>query len=413
MKDGREDGRKNAEKILRGAQAARLRFLFAALFTAALFCFLCGLASALFFRNVGGRVAAAALFCLFAGLSGWAGYFLCIYAAIRKNADSYAFAVTESASFECFGPFLAMDYDLRIYSENGKYFAEVEIDGQTTWIHVLAQVYGNEEGIDLMYLEGVEEAPFPHIEMEPGTVLLSLREEDGLIYTYWGAITAYIYDSNQRSGKVYFTKMEEAEIDPSDGKALSVMGASLEIPCWRLEELRMNDSGLLSRWSQDEVDTVLNALEGYWMADEYAGFVLPEFYFTHLAETDGLSDEKRMQVYEEKIDEAKNHIPEWHFSIRQNNTGENTVKNCVYIDGQEEQEIDLFLCMSREEDSYPEYVDRTAVSGEVDIVYPVLYMEFRVPEDGVEKQVNLIITADNRLYLLFEGAFYTVKELYG
>lgn len=311
------------------------------------------------------------------------------------------------------GPFLAMDYDLRIYSENGKYFAEVEIDGQTTWIHVLAQVYGNEEGIDLMYLEGVEEAPFPHIEMEPGTVLLSLREEDGLIYTYWGAITAYIYDSNQRSGKVYFTKMEEAEIDPSDGKALSVMGASLEIPCWRLEELRMNDSGLLSRWSQDEVDTVLNALEGYWMADEYAGFVLPEFYFTHLAETDGLSDEKRMQVYEEKIDEAKNHIPEWHFSIRQNNTGENTVKNCVYIDGQEEQEIDLFLCMSREEDSYPEYVDRTAVSGEVDIVYPVLYMEFRVPEDGVEKQVNLIITADNRLYLLIEGAFYTVKEIYG
>lgn len=109
MKDGREDGRKNAEKILRGAQAARLRFLFAALFTAALFCFLCGLASALLFRNVGGRVAAAALFCLFAGLSGWAGYFLCIYAAIRKNADGYALAVTESASFECFGPFLAMD----------------------------------------------------------------------------------------------------------------------------------------------------------------------------------------------------------------------------------------------------------------------------------------------------------------
>ena len=89
------------------------------------------------------------------------------------------------------------------------------------------------------------------------------------------------------------------------------------------------------------------------------------------------------------------------------------MNNCVYIDGQEEQEIDLFLCMSREEDSYPEYVDRTAVSGEVDIVYPVLYMEFRVPEDGVEKQVNLIITADNRLYLLFEGAFYTVKEIYG
>ena len=105
MKDGREDGRKSAEKILRGAQGGAAQISLCRALYGGSFLLSLRAASALFFRNVGGRVAAAALFCLFAGLSGWAGYFLCIYAAIRKNADSYAFAVTESASFECFGPF--------------------------------------------------------------------------------------------------------------------------------------------------------------------------------------------------------------------------------------------------------------------------------------------------------------------
>lgn len=100
------DGR---EKIFRGATAARLKFLIAAFCLAAAACFAIFLLLAFLVQNAAGRVAATAFFLAFAALSGEGIFFLKIWLSIRREADRYAFATTESACFESFGPFLGLN----------------------------------------------------------------------------------------------------------------------------------------------------------------------------------------------------------------------------------------------------------------------------------------------------------------
>ena len=106
------------------------------------------------------------------------------------------------------GLYMFMEYNLNVYQENdGAYYADLMIDGQTTAIYLQAKVYGDEEWISLVYNKELEGNMFHRDKNEENSVLFSMRKEGDVIYTYWGDITAQLYDSNQISGKVYWEKI--------------------------------------------------------------------------------------------------------------------------------------------------------------------------------------------------------------
>lgn len=97
------------KKISRGATAARLRFLSALLAVCSAALFSAFVPSAIFLRGLAGRAFAAACFLGGTGLLAWCLFFVVMLVSMMKRAGRYAFAVTESAQYECFGPFLAMN----------------------------------------------------------------------------------------------------------------------------------------------------------------------------------------------------------------------------------------------------------------------------------------------------------------
>lgn len=98
---------------------------------------------------------------------------------------------------------MVMDYNISIYNKEGMYYADIEIVGQTTWIHVQSTVYGDAEWISLIYYQDLPNNKTSNIE--DNTVLISFRNNDVDIYTYWGEIVPMLI-GNEESGKAYFSK---------------------------------------------------------------------------------------------------------------------------------------------------------------------------------------------------------------
>lgn len=97
-----------AQKIKQSATARRLKFLIV-FFVAVGLVFIaaaipCAIVGGAFFGILSVLFSAVSLFCLFLWLR-----FLTILRKIEKEAGRYAFSVTKTASFECFGPFLALN----------------------------------------------------------------------------------------------------------------------------------------------------------------------------------------------------------------------------------------------------------------------------------------------------------------
>lgn len=99
---------------------------------------------------------------------------------------------------------MVMDYNIKIYNEGGIYYADLEIVGQTTWIHVKANVYGDAEWISLVnYQELPDNMTF---NAKSNVVMISFRKKNENIYTYWGEIEPMLIE-NAESGKNYFVKI--------------------------------------------------------------------------------------------------------------------------------------------------------------------------------------------------------------
>lgn len=105
----RDRGAGGREKILGSATMSRLRYLVGAGICGAVV----SAALAALFGFLWENLLSVALCAVFALLGGafllGAALAAAMYLKIRKQADRYAFTVAKSASFECFGPFLAMN----------------------------------------------------------------------------------------------------------------------------------------------------------------------------------------------------------------------------------------------------------------------------------------------------------------
>jgi len=124
-------------------------------------------------------------------------------------AGKYSFFETCLASNQVV--YMVMGYDIEIYQDGqGKYCADIIIHGHLTSIAVRAKVFGDEDEISFIFEEYLPDHYDLWTYSEDSPLLSFRREKDtGLIYTYWGQISAILLTYNEESGKIYFEKVEE------------------------------------------------------------------------------------------------------------------------------------------------------------------------------------------------------------
>lgn len=99
---------------------------------------------------------------------------------------------------------MIMDYNISIYEEKQKYYADIVVIGQTTNTAIKAEVEGDEKEISLVFQSYLPEHVIG-VNAEQGDVLLRLRQENSDLYTYWEKLTPMLY-KNEVSGNIYFTR---------------------------------------------------------------------------------------------------------------------------------------------------------------------------------------------------------------
>ena len=205
---------------------------------------------------------------------------------------------------------------------------------------------------------------------------------------------------------------------------------------------RMNDdvyrTGFLdNRWSLNEIDAILSALRGSWQVDDYVGFVAAPIYNGYLFDhNDSRIEDIRDELfksYDEKVNDAKNNIPKLYFSIKERivysytneRSNEGTQNNYIYVYGLDASPISIILSQDRSGEAYPVFSDQTTISADFIVEYPVLYIKFFIKnyKDNEDNEIlkyesraasyqpaTLVISSDNKFYILIDGAFYSLKE---
>lgn len=127
--------------------------------------------------------------------------------ALATWVGEYEFEESTSGS-----PPMEMNYEIEIYEEEGRYYAEIEIMGQTTMASAKAEVDGDENEIRLLFREYLPN----HIiglKCDKGDVVLRFVRQGKELYTYWGKKQPLLYE-NKESGRIYFVK--KADDDPEE-----------------------------------------------------------------------------------------------------------------------------------------------------------------------------------------------------
>ncbi|MBD5540465.1 MAG: hypothetical protein HDR00_04615 [Lachnospiraceae bacterium] len=109
-------------------------------------------------------------------------------------------------------PPMVMEYEIEIYEEEGRYFAEIEQMGQTTAVSAKAEISGNEDEICLLFREYLPDHVIG-LNCEKGDIVLKFAKENGELHTYWGEMGPMLYE-HEESGRIYFVK--EADHIPEE-----------------------------------------------------------------------------------------------------------------------------------------------------------------------------------------------------
>lgn len=102
-----------------------------------------------------------------------------------------------------------MFYSISIFKENNKYLANISVDGFQTMKRIQAEVAGDEDSIELIFLKYLPDNIMERYQK--GDVLLSFKREDSIIYTYWNKMGPMLLDN--KSPGAYFSKVTDREED--------------------------------------------------------------------------------------------------------------------------------------------------------------------------------------------------------
>lgn len=183
-------------------------------------------------------------------------------------------------------------YDIEIYKENDRYYADIEVNGHMVGINLRAKLYGNDEWVSLVIDEYYPEHIVGYSGME-NSVFLSMERRGEDIYTYWGIMTPLIEDQHMTPG-IYLEKEtgeetgqtenteETDELDEWVGEyAFSEETASGDIECFYHLDIYEKDGcyyGDLVITGNGMDVCVKTQLHG---DAQWAGFVLEEYYPEH------------------------------------------------------------------------------------------------------------------------------------
>lgn len=127
--------------------------------------------------------------------------------ALATWVGEYEFEESTSGS-----PSMGMEYEIEIYEEEGRYFAEIEKIGQTTMASAKAEVDGDENEISLFFREYLPDHVIG-LKCDKGDMILRFVRQNEKLYTYWGKMQPLLYE-NEESGRAYFVK--EVDNDPEE-----------------------------------------------------------------------------------------------------------------------------------------------------------------------------------------------------
>lgn len=173
-----------------------------------------------------------------------------------------------------------------------------------------------------------------------------------------------------------------------------------------------------NRWNLNEIDDILNSIKGDWKIDKYIGFVDSSIYYPDLFDyRDNLEESKKntlIKNYKKKVKSAQNSIPNVYFSVNKHN-GEDVISNYINVNGNYLSPISIILSLDRLNDDYPVFVDQTTISNDFYVEYPVIYIKFFIKYNEakeIEKYepATLVLSSDNKFYILIDGAFYSVID---
>lgn len=213
-------------------------------------------------------------------------------------------------------------------------------------------------------------------------------------------------------------KETESGID-KDSISVSIFGEETLL----IDKSRFNDDmygtgQLNNRWRLNEIDVILNSIQGEWKTEEYIGFVDSSIYYTDLFDrSDNIEEDVRnslIEEYNKKVESAKKNIPNISFSVKRHNT-QDTNSNYIIVNGNYLSPISIILSMDRIDDNYPVFVDQTTLSMDFAVEYPVIYIKFFIKymEDDLDvryEPATLVLSKDNKIYILVDGAFYSMVK---
>ena len=137
----------------------------------------------------------------------------------KDNLDTWlgTYTFDEVSGGENDEPFMFMDYDVNIYKEDGRYYADVVINGQFTGVNVKTNVYGSTEWVSFVLKEYNPDHVVGLSNCE-NDVLFSMRKCENNIYTYWG-IQEPLLPQNRPSGCIYFEQTESNNTESMENSA--------------------------------------------------------------------------------------------------------------------------------------------------------------------------------------------------
>ncbi len=177
---------------------------------------------------------------------------------------------------------------------------------------------------------------------------------------------------------------------------------------------RLRDTGRINnRWSLEETDAMIAPLQGTWTTDEYMGYILS--YNLRKFDPGAYMDEdlrkEFFEEYEREVREAESTVPDIRIEIEPLEEYENEYTISV---NNYESPFSIILSTSRINDDYPIYEDTTTLSESFYMEYPVVYIKFfarfKDGETDTYKPATVIVSADNQVMILMDGAFYSLER---
>lgn len=202
-----------------------------------------------------------------------------------------------------------------------------------------------------------------------------------------------------------------------DMTVISVLGKEeLAIETERIYGVESELGYLDNRFTPEEIDIILNAIEGTWIVDEYVGFV--PYENSIWAEEEGTEEEKQKK-YDDDRERAKRNLPDFSFQIKSHNSEEFADGGqyiYVYNDNRLYASPMSVVLSMQEKDGYLECVNRTIKGSNISKIngYPVIYIDFFsifcFQEEVFYEPATLILASDGNYLLLKDGAFYSLKS---